>query len=100
MLIAILVAMASFDRLIRWLHAKKKEEWLALGSPTGYLFRPDGISFWRSDLKKTGLAQRWMFTSPAWISESSELRRALWVYRSAGLCALAGMLAFWFALSL
>ena len=92
-LAAIVTAMASFDRFIRWLHAKKKEEWLALGSPTGYLFRPEGVSFWRSDSKKTVLAQQWFFQPPAWISESEELRRVLWIYRGAGLCAVVGIIA-------
>jgi hypothetical protein len=98
-LAAIVTAMASFDRLIRWLHAKKKAEWVALGSPTGYLFRPEGASFWRSDSKKTELAQRWFFVRPEWISESEELRRALWIYRSAGWCAIVGLIILGFALS-
>ena len=80
-LAAIVTAMASFDQLIRWLHAKKKDEWLALGSPTGYLFRREGVSFWRSDARKTVLAQRWFFAPPPWISEAEELRRALRIYR-------------------
>jgi len=92
-LAAVVTAMASFDRLIRWVHSKRKDEWLALGSPTGYLFRPEGVSFWRSDSKKTQLAGRGFFAPPAWVSESEELRRALWMYRGAGLCAIAGIVA-------
>ena len=90
---AVLIAMASFDRLIRWLHTSKRDEWLALGSPAGYLFQPEGLTFGLSDSRKTALAFRWFFSAPRWIAEGKELSRALWIYRGAGSCVIAGLIA-------
>ena len=95
---AVVTAMMSFDRIIRWLHATRNEEWVALGRPTGYLFRPAGVKFWRSDSMKTALAERWFFRPPSWVTEHDELRRTLWVYRGAGSCAVLGMIALGYTL--
>jgi len=92
-LVAIVTSMAFFDRLIRWLHAERRDEWIALGRPTGFLFRPEGVSFWRSDSKLKELQMQWTFVTPAWVGERPELRRALWISRGAGLCTLAGIIA-------
>ena len=91
-LAAMVTAMATFDRLVRWLHATKRDEWLALGSPTGYFFTPDSASFWRSDTKKTQLAHRLIFVTPAWISDSASMRKALLVYRCSSVIGLGSIL--------
>ena len=97
-LAAIVTAMVSFDHLIRWLYTKKNEEWMALGRPTGYLFRPEEAKFWRSDYAKTEFAYRWFFRPPAWIFASEELRRALRIYRGSRVCAIIGIVALVFTL--
>ena len=92
-IVAIVTSMAFFDRLIRWLHTERRDEWVALGRPTGFLFRPEGVSFWRSDWKLKEFQLQWTFVTPAWVSERAELRRALWISRGAGLCSLVGLIA-------
>jgi hypothetical protein len=90
---AIVTSMAFFDRLIRWLHTERRDEWITLGRPRGFLFRPEGVVFWTSDSRFKDLQILWTFVTPVWVNERAELRRALWISRGAGLCAVAGMIA-------
>ena len=92
------VAMAMYDRLIRWLYINRNEEWKVLGKPTGSFSWFEGTTIWRSSVRRTELAQQWLFAAPKWITENQKLRTALWIYRGATLCAVSGMIAFWFLL--
>jgi hypothetical protein len=92
--LAIIVAMAMYDRLIRWLRTNRNDEWEGLGRPTGYLSKPQGGYFWRSDVRKTALSHRLVFETPKWVSEKEDLMRTLRIYRGAAIFAFIGIAAF------
>ena len=55
-----------FDRIPRWLYRNSRETWESLGSPTGVLWRPPGVSLLA---QSPGQFRLWLsvsFRTPEW----------------------------------
>src|SRR5207245_5295858 len=77
-----LAAFAMFDRLVRLEHARHHEAWIRDGKPIGFFWIPSDGNFFSGGFARNSLAMSWLFTSPGWVDEESEAKRALrWMRR-------------------
>ena len=81
-------AFRSYDRLIRFEYEYHRADWENDGKPFGYVWRPPEIeepmgsllAFWRCGSK-------WLFKTPAWMSQDIEAMRLLKRFRQLNILA-------------
>ena len=57
-------------------HAREEDD-----KPVGFFWRPNGVSFWRGSMSRSGLASFWLFNTPQWVLLDHKARRLLFWYR-------------------
>ena len=83
LVIVLLYGFISFDRLLRLEHDQNYAAWDQDGRPAGFFWRTRECSWISSYVARNRLSFRWLFRTPAWISDSPACARALRQFRLA-----------------
>src|SRR5688572_222538 len=67
----------TFDRLVRAQYEFHREAWMADGQPRGFFWRAPGSNWFASSLATHRLSLTWLFSTPAWATESPPYRALL-----------------------
>jgi len=89
-LAAMLIAILAYDRILRCIYTNRKEEWVALGKPTGVFFKPTGTTFWAGYMNRSQFGLRLLFYSPKCVRETVALSKDVWIFRVGHVCCLVG----------
>jgi len=90
----LIYAFVAFDRLVRAEYEMDRTSWEADGSPAGFFWRSPECRWLRSDMARGRLCFRWLFRTPAWVSQSARSRMWLSHLRISVLAWNVGMVAF------
>ena len=96
-LVLLLVSSRQFDRLVRWEHDNRYDEWVRDGKPSGVLWRLPDSSFTGSYLAIRRVQFWWMFSTPPWAASDPASRRLLRRWRISALAIVIGLFAAVFA---
>ena len=92
-LAAMLIAILAYDRILRWIYTNRKEEWVALGKPTGVFFKPTDATFWAGHMSRSQFGLRLLFYPPKCVRETAALSKDVWIHRAGYVCCLIGFVA-------
>jgi hypothetical protein len=92
-MVAMLIAILAYDRIVRWIYENRQEQWIALGRPTGCFFKPRDTTFWASYMSRSLLGFRLLVYPPACVREEDALAKQAWIFRAGLFCCLIGFVA-------
>jgi hypothetical protein len=91
MLLDLIAAFMTFDRLLQLEHSEHHDSWVADGRPCGFFWcPPEGATFAGCSAGR-GLSMIWPFRGPGWARRDPRGRRLLWRLRLGLLLWCAGM---------
>ena len=67
----------TFDRLVRAQYEFHREAWMLDGQPRGFFWRAPQSNWFASSLATHRLSLTWLFSTPAWATESPTYRALL-----------------------
>lgn len=85
----VLLSFVLFTRLVRFLHDRYPDEWIRVGKPVGFFWRPAEYRSWNlSDQWRSGFATNWaskvwVLRKPEWIKRSPDTERVFARFRAA-----------------
>ncbi len=82
------------SQLIELEYTEFRDQWLADGRPVGGKRSRTETSFWRSDLSRRSVMQRWLLETPTWVrghSRASQLLRTFRISAGAMFLSMLGL---------